>query len=313
MKHAIKLLLISLSSGLAFVPAPRTPWVIRARLPARAAARMEASPLQKVFETAPDQDATVALTRVVAGVLMIHHGSEGGIGPANFGTPEVGAPPIPNPSSHLPITARPRARPHFARTFNIGPASGPARAVQRFRRVRPRAAPRLAAGRSRLARRVGGAARLRRVRRRHSRRARPAHAARRARARRDHGARCALPPRRRRAPGGSPRPPRATTPSISRAARERGRNDGTKERETARRDPRAAATSQPRRARIDRSFRAVAWVAAGLRDDEPAVTAARRRRQTKLDGRARRSATSRATRTTSRSRCCTSASSSASP
>ena len=35
--------------------------------------------------------------RVLAGVLMIHHGSEGGLGPANFGTGGEGSPAAPVP------------------------------------------------------------------------------------------------------------------------------------------------------------------------------------------------------------------------
>ena len=70
--------------------APAKPWraAPRAAPTGRAAVRMGSNPLAKAFKTVPDwrkgiHGATVALTRVCAGVLMVHHGSEGGFLPAN--------------------------------------------------------------------------------------------------------------------------------------------------------------------------------------------------------------------------------------
>jgi len=42
--------------------------------------------------------------RVLAGVLMIHHGSEGGLGPANFGTGGEGSPAAAVPAPALATT-----------------------------------------------------------------------------------------------------------------------------------------------------------------------------------------------------------------
>ena len=75
--------------------APAKPWraAPRSAPTGRAAVRMGSNPLAKAFKTVPDwrkgiHGATVALTRVCAGVLMVHHGSEGGFLPANVDTPE---------------------------------------------------------------------------------------------------------------------------------------------------------------------------------------------------------------------------------
>merc|ERR1719223_2593623 len=46
----------------------------------------------KLFKTVTNwqgiHSVPLAPLRILTGLLMIHHGSEGGIGPANFGTPE---------------------------------------------------------------------------------------------------------------------------------------------------------------------------------------------------------------------------------
>ena len=54
-----------------------------------------------VFRTSSELEGDAAKVlvpmRVLAGVLMIHHGSEGGLGPANFGTGGEGSPAAPVP------------------------------------------------------------------------------------------------------------------------------------------------------------------------------------------------------------------------
>ena len=46
----------------------------------------------KLFKTVTNWEGIHAVPlvplRIITGLLMIHHGSEGGVGPANFGTPE---------------------------------------------------------------------------------------------------------------------------------------------------------------------------------------------------------------------------------
>ena len=82
-KTILALVLLRTACGFVAPAAPRLAAPAAAR---RAAPRMAANPLAGVFKS--DADATVALARVAAGVLMVHHGSEGGILPANVDTPE---------------------------------------------------------------------------------------------------------------------------------------------------------------------------------------------------------------------------------
>ena len=61
-----------------------------------------------VFRTSSELEGDAAKVlvpmRVLAGVLMIHHGSEGGLGPANFGTGGEGSPAAPVPAPALATT-----------------------------------------------------------------------------------------------------------------------------------------------------------------------------------------------------------------